>query len=141
MPSKHNEIGDVDDDRVEDVGELDDAEDLEVLDSEEAEDAEGDEEQEEDATTTLVDQDESDQASLEELLAQRGTGKRGMDDSDDESDIMGFAREPAGPATERLPLKVAPVRDRQEFGCKSCHLVKPRVQLANADRWLCRDCA
>jgi hypothetical protein len=41
---------------------------------------------------------------------------------------------------EPLPSVVVPIKDRQEFVCSNCHLVKARVQLADAARGLCRDC-
>jgi hypothetical protein len=53
---------------------------------------------------------------------------------------MSFASEAANPPPERMRVRIPPVRDRQEFVCKSCHLVKPRVQLADTKRGLCRDC-
>jgi hypothetical protein len=84
--------------------------------------------------------DDSDQASLDELLAQR-TGRRGTEDAGEETDIMSFPV----PREERPPppvrIHATPMRARDEFVCSNCHLVKPRVQLADQARGLCRDCA
>jgi hypothetical protein len=41
---------------------------------------------------------------------------------------------------EPLPTRVIPIRDREEFVCTRCHLVKRKSQLADAERMLCRDC-
>jgi hypothetical protein len=123
-----------DSDDVDDSEELEELEDVAQL----AEDDES-QEDEEDAGPSLAEGDDTEQASLEELLAQRGT-KRAADDSEDEADIMSFPSEGRTAVTERLPSRVAPIRDRQEFVCKSCHLVKPRVQLADQERRFCRDC-
>jgi hypothetical protein len=41
---------------------------------------------------------------------------------------------------ERISSRVIPIKDRQEFVCARCRLVKPRVQLADPQRGLCRDC-
>ncbi len=113
-------------------------EEVENLDEEE----DGDDPEEVEAQLATVtpadDDDESDEASLEELLAQRA--RRTPEETDDTDDIMSLAseREPAvrGP----LPSRVIPIRDRQEFVCNRCHLVKARSQLADAERGLCRDC-
>lgn len=100
---------------------------------------ESEEEEEEEDVAVVADDGDIAQASLEELLAQRAA-KRALDDPDDNSDIMSLSSEIQAAARERLPTKVAPVKERQEFVCKRCHLVKPRVQLADLQRTLCRDC-
>ena len=110
-------------------------------DDDELEDAdleEDDEDDDEDAA--LEDEEDGDQASLDELLAQRAAGRRGSDDADDNDDIMALSSEPAEPIVEPIVPKVTPVKDTEEFVCKSCHLVKPRVQLADPKRGYCRDC-
>ena len=84
--------------------------------------------------------EDSDQASLEELLAQRGAARRAGDESDDDTDIMSFASERPDPVADPLPRWAAPVKDRQEFVYSNCHLEKPRVQLSDPARDLCRDC-
>ena len=99
-----------------------------------------DEDEEQDAALPDDDEEEGEQASLDELIAQRAAGRRGSDDADDDSDIMALAPDPDEPVLEALPAKVAPIRDQKEFVCKSCYLVKPRVQLADAKREYCRDC-
>jgi hypothetical protein len=73
-----------------------------------------------------------------EGLAKR-SAKRGSDDS--EEDIMSLVgQERDEPVAEPLPIRAQPIRDRQEFVCSRCRLVKPKVQLADAARGLCRDC-
>ena len=102
---------------------------------------EADEDDEELALATTDDEDEDDESSLEELLAQRAAARRGTDESEDDDDIMGLASEPdVIPSIEPIPARVIPLKDRQEFVCNRCRLVKARVQLADAERGLCRDC-
>lgn len=87
-----------------------------------------------------TEEDDSDETSLDELLAQRAA-RRAPDESDDDvEDIMTLASEREPTMREPLPSRVIPIRDRQEFVCSNCHLVKKRSQLADADRALCRDC-
>ena len=99
-----------------------------------------DDEDDEAALASEEEEEEGDQASLEELIAQRAAGRRPADDSEEDSDIMALASEPDEPVVEPLPTKVAPIRDQKEFVCKSCYLVKPRVQMADTKREYCRDC-
>lgn len=118
------------------------ADEEEIENEEELDDdeLEGDED-DEDLALATDDEDEEDESSLEELLAQRAAARRGTDDSDDDEDLMGLASEPDTiPAIEPIPARVIPLKDRQEFVCNRCYLVKARVQLADADRGLCRDC-
>lgn len=86
------------------------------------------------------DEDESDDASLEELLSQRSATRRAGEDAEEEEDIMALASEREAPIAEPLPTRVVPIKDRQEFVCHSCHLVKAKSQLADEARMLCRDC-
>ena len=102
----------------------------------------GAEEEDEQASAAAGGDEDLEGASLDELLAQRAASKRGADDNEEESDIMLLASESSTPVPEPLaPVRVAPVRDREEFVCRSCHLVKPKVQLVDPQRGLCRDCA
>ena len=87
-----------------------------------------------------TEEEESDEASLEELLSQRAAARRGTDESEDDDDIMALASEKDTVVDEPLPVKVIPIKDRKEFVCTRCHLVKARVQLADEKRMLCRDC-
>ena len=121
----------LDTEKLEDLADDDDTSEDEEL---------GDDEVEE-ADAALEEDDEEDQASLDELLAQRAAGRRGNDDADDNNDdIMALSSEPVEPVIEVIPTRVAPVKDSEEFVCKSCHLVKPKVQLADPKRGYCRDC-
>ena len=120
----------LDTDKLEDLADDDSDDDDEEL---------GDDEVEE-ADAALEEEDEEDQASLDELLAQRAAGRRGGDDADDTDDIMALSSEPVEPVIDAIPTRVAPVKDTEEFVCKSCHLVKPKVQLADPERGYCRDC-
>ena len=81
-----------------------------------------------------------DQASLEELIAQRAGGRKPGDDAEEDTDIMSLPSQQEEPIVEPIPTKVAPIRDQKEFVCKSCYLVKPRVQMADTKREYCRDC-
>ncbi len=109
----------------------DDLEEVEIDDPEEAE-AE---------LAAATDEDDEDDASLDQLLSQRAASRRGSDDSDDDDDIMAIAseKEPRGTA-DVAPAHVIPIKDREEFVCQRCYLVKARSQLADAERTLCRDC-
>jgi hypothetical protein len=114
-------------------------EDLKAEDLEEEEDDDVTVDDEE-ALAATGDEEESEEASLEELLSQRAAARRGTDESDDDEDIMALASEKEPIALEPLPTTVIPIEDRKEFVCNRCHLVKARVQLADAERGLCRDC-
>ena len=117
-------------DEIED--EEDDLEEVEIDDPEEAE---------AELAAASEDDDEEDDASLDQLLSQRAASRRGSDDSEDDDDIMALAteKEPRG-SVDVIPARVIPIKDRQEFVCQRCYLVKARSQLADADRTLCRDC-
>lgn len=124
----------VDDD---DEDEPDDESSDDEPDDDEEEEDEDEEEEDEDEAVASSD-DESDQASLEELLAQRAATRRAAVDGEDEGDIMALTSEAS--RRERLRATITPIRDRQEFVCARCHLVKNKAQLADPDRGLCRDC-
>lgn len=115
--------------------EVEEKEQDEDFDGDEDEDSEGEEED-----GALEEEEDGDQTSLEELLAQRAAVRRGSDDADDTDDIMALSSEPQEPIVENIAPKVTPVKDDEEFVCKSCHLVKPRVQLADPKKGYCRDC-
>lgn len=112
----------------------DDLEEVEIDDPEEAE--------AELAAANDEDEDEEDEASLDQLLSQRAAARRGSDDSDEDGDdIMALSSEKEPRGTAEVPLsRVVPVKDREEFVCQRCYLVKARSQLADAERTLCRDC-
>lgn len=107
-------------------------------DEDEDEDEEDEDDDEDEDEAVAASDDESDQASLEELLAQRAATKRAAVDGEDEGDIMALTSEAS--RRERLRATITPIRDRQEFVCARCHLVKNKAQLADRDRGLCRDC-
>jgi hypothetical protein len=138
VSTDRREVEDFDNSQRSEAVEDEGLEDLEDVEDEELDDetarAEGDSSADDSSA------DDTEQASLEELLAQRAAGRRGTDDSDEDSDIMALASELKKPDHESAMTRVAPVRARQEFVCARCHLVKPRVQLADAERRLCRDC-
>lgn len=86
------------------------------------------------------DSDSSDEG-LDELLTARPTPRRGREEPEEEEDIISaLVPDPDLVAVEPLPSVVVPIKDRQEFVCSNCHLVKARSQLADAERGLCRDC-
>jgi hypothetical protein len=109
-----------------------------IEEPDELEDDEEDEDDDDDALPKAPDEEAEEEASLEELLAQRAS-RRAQEDGEDETDIMALASERETPTTGPLPTKVIPM-DRREFVCKRCYLVKARSQLADAERGLCRDC-
>ena len=125
-PEAEEEFGVVDEDEL--VGdEDDDVEDEGVADDE---------------SVAATDDDEEDgSTSLDELLAQRAAARRGDDDdADDDDALLALASEADEPVTEAITTRVIPMKDRQEFVCNRCHLVKAKSQLADPQRGLCRDC-
>lgn len=123
--------------RKEEGLEADAIEDLDDVDPDELDDLDP---EEEDASLPVPDEEDgTDEASLDEILSQRAAGK--PDEETEEEDIMSLVSENAeAPAVEPLPIRVVPIKDRQEFVCNNCHLVKARSQLADERRRLCRDC-
>jgi hypothetical protein len=98
---------------------------------------------EEDDDVVTLDDDELQQASLEQLRER--TARKRLDLDEDE-DLLALVSDPDLPDAdlpdaEAAPARVTPIESRQEFVCASCRLVKPRVQLADSARGLCRDCA
>lgn len=117
-----------------DLDELEATEDVDLEDLE-------DHDLEDDALPPAPDEDEAEEDSLEELLDQRASGRRAPDERDEDEDIMSLVVDRPEPVSiEPLPSKVVPIKDRQEFVCNNCHLVKARVQLADESKGLCRDC-
>ncbi len=116
------------------------ADEDEIENEEELDDDELEADDDDELALATDDEDEEDESSLEELLAQRAAARRGTDESDDDDDIMALASEKEPVALEPLPTRVIPIKDRKEFVCSRCHLVKARVQLADEERGLCRDC-
>jgi hypothetical protein len=120
---------------VDDLDDLDDFEAAVEADEPALELYDGDEELE-NADALLAagaEDDVAEESSLDELLARRAAKT---------------AREEVGP-TDLVTLlddvpdghEVASPSKRPEFVCARCRLVKPRVQLSDAARCLCRDCA
>jgi hypothetical protein len=113
------------------------------LDNEEEEDASLDDEEDDESAVASGfgdDDEEGDDSSLEQLLAQRSAARRASEPEENE-DLMALASEREPPLRgEALNPRLIPVKDRQEFVCKRCFLVKARSQLADAERVLCRDC-
>jgi Domain of unknown function (DUF4193) len=127
-PSEHDEL---------EVPEAEES--LEDVDEEELV-SEEDEDGEEEVVAASGDEDEDGSTSLDELLAQRAAARRGGDDADDDDALMGLASEADEPVAEVITTRVIPMKDRQEFVCNRCHLVKAKSQLADPQRGLCRDC-
>ena len=115
------------------------------LDNEDEEDVSLDDDDEDDESAAASgftdDDEEGDDSSLEQLLAQRSAARRAADEPEENEDLMALASEREPPLRgEALNPRLIPVKDRQEFVCKRCFLVKARSQLADAERMLCRDC-
>jgi hypothetical protein len=127
VPTTDDEV-----DELEEVEDDEDEEDLEDIDDDE--DVEG-------ALSMVDDDDDSVEESLEALRERRpAVVRRSNDEDTDEDDIMSLGSERVDPSKIPLPDRVTPLKDRQEFVCSRCHLVKARSQLADKDRMLCRDC-
>jgi Domain of unknown function (DUF4193) len=102
--------------------------------SAEAEDDEDDEEAE--GGEVELD-DESGDASLEEILTKKPEERPAPEEEDDEDSILSLGREER---IETLSVKVVPQDPNKEFTCRNCYLVKHRSQLADKKRMFCRDC-
>jgi Domain of unknown function (DUF4193) len=97
-----------------------------------------DEEETEDAPAAAEPEDDSVEASLDEILTKKPEERPASDEDEDEESILSLGREDR---IETLSVKVEPKKDT-EFVCQNCHLVKPiRSQLADRKRMFCRDCA
>jgi Domain of unknown function (DUF4193) len=115
------------------------ADDSEPDEPEEPEDLEDDDDDEGEAEAPDEDEDDG-TASLDELLAQRAARRAAADDTEDDDDIMAFGTERDERVRDTPEGRVIPIKDRQEFVCSRCHLVKAKSQLADPQRGLCRDC-
>jgi Domain of unknown function (DUF4193) len=118
------------------------AEDYFDEEDENLENVELDDDEDDEAEPALAVDEDEDQGedSLDELLARRNSARRGLDvDAEDDDDVIGLRSEQDDPS---LPAgtQVRPMKDRQEFVCARCHLVKAKSQLADPQRGLCRDC-
>ena len=133
-----DEIIDELDDELVDLDALDD-EDDDLDEDEDDESAEEEKDDEEELDLTVASDSDSEPTSLEALLDQRSAARRGTDDADEDEDFIDLSSE-ATRAETRAKSKVAPLRNREEFVCKRCFLLKPKVQLADPERTLCRDC-
>jgi len=144
---EQDEEEDLDDDAVDEIDdELDILGEDDLVEDDDEESGEIEEEEgeavaveDEDDTGDVV--EDSDSTSLEELLARRTASRSVSDDPDEDEDedllaLSSEARRKASPPKS----KVTPIRNREEFVCKRCFLLKPKVQLADAERMLCRDC-
>ncbi|MFN2389732.1 MAG: DUF4193 family protein [Actinomycetota bacterium] len=87
-----------------------------------------------------TDDEDGEDPSVEELLTQRTPARRVADEAEEDDDIMALASERDIPLNEPLPTKVVPIKDRAEFVCARCRLVKLKSQLVDEQRTLCRDC-
>jgi hypothetical protein len=140
VASDEEEIEELEDED-EDDDEIDDDTPLEELALADDDDEEEIEDDDASAAALPDEEDEGDEASLEELLAERSAARPTGDDVDEDEDLMALVPEPDVALDEVVPVRVVPVKDEEEFVCARCHLVKKKVQLVDADRRLCRDCA
>ena len=117
-------------DDLEDFGAEADEEALELYDADVAE-------TENDLLVPAADDDARPESSLDELLARRAAkaALQGEEEGGGADLLPLLDVEPGG-----FQVRAAPPK-RPEFVCSRCRLVKPRVQLSNASRSLCRDCA
>lgn len=90
------------------------------------------------AETAEEEEDEGTEASLDQILDQRAKAELVAVD-DDDNDLLELVSEELAGVTP-LRAKITPVKEKQEFVCARCHLVKNRSQMADPKRVLCRDC-
>ena len=82
--------------------------------------------------------DETGDASLEEILTKKPEERPAPEEEEEEDSILSLGREER---IETLSVKVVPPDPNKEFTCRNCYLVKHRSQLADKKRLYCRDCA
>jgi hypothetical protein len=82
--------------------------------------------------------DETGDASLEEILTKKPEDRPAPEEEEEEDSILSLGREER---IETLSVKVVPPDPNKEFTCRKCYLVKHRSQLADKKRMYCRDCA
>jgi hypothetical protein len=111
-----------------------------ALEDEEPDEAALEDDEDDDAASDGEEDEEGGSTSLDQLLAQRASSRRGSSDEDDDDEIMALASERDRPLRDSINTRVIPIKDRQEFVCNRCHLVKAKSQLADPQRGLCRDC-
>jgi hypothetical protein len=105
---------------------------------EDVEDQVDDEEETDEGEVAPAAQDD-DEASLEEILAEKSKKRKETGDATEEDEsVLSLEREDR--VAGSLPGKVAP-KQATEFVCRRCFLVKHQSQLANKKRGLCKDCA
>jgi hypothetical protein len=126
MPAKRDQS-----EELEDLAQAGEPEELEDFDEEELEET---------LPPPPDDEDVSGATSLDELLAQRAARKGSDEVDDDDDEIMALQSERDQRFWGTATARVIPIKDRQEFVCNRCHLVKAKSQLADAQRGLCRDC-
>jgi hypothetical protein len=99
---------------------------------------EDDEEDEEARGAEADGDDETGEASLEEILTKKPEERPTPEEEEEEDSILSLGREER---IETLSVKVIPPDPNKEFTCRKCYLVKHRSQLADKKRMYCRDCA
>ncbi|MDQ3217063.1 MAG: DUF4193 family protein [Actinomycetota bacterium] len=123
-----------------DMPEADDLEYYEAQTEEDALELYGDDEPEGGDELPVAAHEDNDEArpesSLDELLARRAAKAALEGEEDGLADLISLLDDAPG----GLQVKTPPAT-RSEFVCSRCRLVKPRVQLSDATRLLCRDCA
>jgi uncharacterized protein DUF4193 len=97
-----------------------------------------DDDEAEDTHVQAEAEDDSGDASLDEILTKKPEERPAPEEEEEEESVLSLGREDR---IETLSVKVEPKKDT-EFVCQKCHLVKPiRSQLADKKRMYCRDCA
>ena len=129
MFANQSESHAISEDDLEDFGPEANEDALELYDADVAE-------TESDLLVPATDDDAGPESSLDELLARRAAKAALREEEDGGADLPSLLDdEPSA-----FQVRAAPPK-RPEFVCSRCRLVKPRVQLSDATRSLCRDCA
>lgn len=130
MFANQSESHAISEDDLEDFGPEADEDALELYNADVAE-------PESDLLVPADDDDAGPESSLDELLARRAA-KAALEgeEGDGGADLPSLLDDEPG----AFKVRAAPPK-RPEFVCSRCRLVKPRVQLSDATRSLCRDCA
>lgn len=138
MAKDQEQLASFEDDKdTEDDGEVD--LDDEVDDEVDDDPADDDGEAEAEAETAEEEDDEDTEASLDQILDQRAKAELVAVDDEVDDDLLELVSEDLAGVTP-LRAKITPVKEKQEFVCARCHLVKNRSQMADPKRVLCRDC-
>lgn len=96
-----------------------------------------DEEDVEAVAEAEVDDADTGETSLDEILTQKPEERAAPEEEEEDDSMLSLGRDDR---IESLTVKVVPPDPNKEFTCRKCYLVRHRSQLADKKRMYCRDC-